>query len=117
MVKIETHLGDIEISQDFLAKLIGHVATSCFGVSGMATSGTVDGLKNLVSPRKTIDRGVKVRAVDNKLEIDLHIIVSFGVNIAAIVKSIVNKVKYTVEDTTGLEVRKVNVFVDGTTAK
>ena len=53
-------------------------------------------------------------AVDNKLVIDLHIIVSFGVNIPAIVKSIVNKVKYTVEDATGLEVSKVNVFVDGT---
>lgn len=115
MVKIETHLGDIEISQDFFANLIGYVASSCFGVSGMATSGAVDGLKQLVSVRRTLDKGVRVRAVDNKLVIDLHIIVSFGVNISAIVKSIVNKVKYTVEDATGLEVSKVNVYVDGMT--
>ena len=34
-------------------------------------------------------------------------------NISAIAKSIVNKVRYTVEEATGLRVRKVNVFVDG----
>ncbi len=38
---------------------------------------------------------------------------TYGVNIAAIVKSIVNKVRYTVEEATGLEVEKVDVFVDG----
>ena len=83
----------------------------------MATSGAVDGLKQLLSVRRTLDKGVRVRAIDNKLAIDLHIVVSFGVNISAIVKSIVNKVKYTVEDATGLEVSAVNVFVDGMTAQ
>jgi len=117
MVKIETHLGVIEISQEFFANLVGFVASGCFGVSGMATSGAVDGLKQLVSPKRPLDKGVRVHAVENKLVIDLHIIVSFGVNISAIVKSIVNKVKYTVEDATGLEVNTVNVFVDGMTAQ
>ena len=37
----------------------------------------------------------------------------YGMNIAAIAKSIVNKVRYTVEEATGLTVKKVNVFVDG----
>lgn len=117
MVKIETHLGVIEISHEFFANLVGYVASGCFGVSGMATSGAVDGLKQLLSVRRTLDKGVRVRAVDNKLVIDLHIVVSFGVNISAIVKSIVNKVKYTVEDATGLEVSAVNVYVDSMTAQ
>ena len=117
MVKIETHLGVVEISHEFFANLIGWVASGCFGVSGMATSGTVDGLKQLFATKKKFDKGVRVRAVDNKLVIDLHIIVSFGVNIPAIVKSIVNKVKYSVEDATGLEVSTINVFVDGTRAQ
>jgi len=33
-------------------------------------------------------------------------------NIAEIVKSIINKVRYVVEDTTNLQVEKVNVYVD-----
>lgn len=44
---------------------------------------------------------------------DLHISVIYGMNISAIAKSIVNKVRYTVEEATGLDVKKVNVFVDG----
>ena len=47
----------------------------------------------------------------------MHIIVTYGLNIAAIVKSIVNKVRYTVEDATGLDVLKVNVYVDGMKAE
>jgi uncharacterized alkaline shock family protein YloU len=117
MIKIETHLGDIEISHEFFAKLVGYVASSCFGVSGMATSGTIDGLKQLVSTKRTIDKGVRVRSINNKLIIEVHIIVSFGVNISAIVKSIINKIKYTIEDATGLEVSKVNVCVDGVNAQ
>ena len=58
------------------------------------------------------DKGVKVRYVGGGLVIDLHIAVTYGVNISAIVKSIVNKVRYTVEEATGFQVAKVNVFVD-----
>ena len=53
-----------------------------------------------------------MRTVSGGLVIDLHIAVTYGVNISAIVKSIVNKVRYTVEEATGLQVAKVNVFVD-----
>ena len=58
-------------------------------------------------------KGVKIRARNGKLVIDLHIIVTYGTNISEIVKSIINKVSYTVEDITGIRVQNVNVFVDG----
>ena len=59
------------------------------------------------------DKGVKVHVSGGRLVIDLHIVVTYGMNIAAIVQSIINKVRYTVEEATGLTVKKVNVFVDG----
>ena len=54
-----------------------------------------------------------VRSEGDRLVVDLHITVIYGMNISAIAKSIVHKVRYTVEDATGLTVKKVNVFVDG----
>ena len=42
-----------------------------------------------------------------------HLVVTYGVNINAIAKSIVSKVKYTVEDSTGIVVEKVIVHIDG----
>lgn len=113
MIRIENPMGYIEISNDYFSKLVGSAASSCFGVAGMSASGTVQGIRTLIGGNEMIDRGVHIRNRDGKLEVDLHIIVTYGVNISAIVKSIVNKVSYTVEDATGLVVNRVNVFVDG----
>jgi len=113
VIRFENHLGFIDISQEFFANLVGTVASSCFGVAGMASSGAVQGIRSLIMRKDLPDQGVRVRGVGDKLVIDLHIIVTYGVNISAIVKSIVHKVRYTVEDATGLSVAKVNVFVDG----
>jgi len=113
MIQIENHLGTIEISQDYFAYLVGNAASSCYGVAGMVKSGARQGIRFLISRRTYADDGVRVRSQGDKLIIDLHICVIFGVNISAIAKSIVNKVRYTVEQATGLEVKKVNVFVDG----
>ncbi|MBR5976358.1 MAG: Asp23/Gls24 family envelope stress response protein, partial [Clostridia bacterium] len=59
-----------------------------------------------------LDKGVNVVMEDDGLVVELHIVVTYGVNISTIVDSIVNKVRYTVEDATGLSVKEVNVFVD-----
>lgn len=111
MIKLENHLGVIEISNTYFANLIGHVASECFGVSGLVNSTPAQGLRSFLMGRDTPDKGVRVRTSGGNLLIDLHISVTYGVNIAAIVKSIINKVTYTVESSTGLTVEKVNVFV------
>lgn len=114
MIGLETHLGTVEISQNYFSKLIGNAASSCFGVAGMANSNARQGLRSLIFRNNTyLDKGVGVRNDGGGLSIDLHIIVTYGLNISAIVKSIVNKVRYTVEQATGLTVKKVNVYVDG----
>jgi len=119
MVKIENHLGTIDISQEYFACLIGSAVSQCYGVAGMEKTGTRQGLRSLFSRRSFADQGVSVRSAPggygeaDKLVVDLHIAVIYGMNISAIAKSIVNKVRYTVEEATGLDVKKVNVFVDG----
>ena len=113
MIQIQNHLGTIEISNEYFAYLIGNAASSCYGVAGMIKSGTKQGLRALVSRRSFADEGIRVRNEDGKLVVDLHIAVIYGMNISAISKSIVNKVRYVVEQATGLTVKKVNVFVDG----
>ena len=113
MIQLESHLGNIDISHEYFSNLIGNAAASCYGVAGMVKSGARQGLRSFVSSRSYADEGVRVRPDGEKLIIDLHISVIYGMNISAIAKSIINKVSYTVEQATGLEVKKVNVFIDG----
>lgn len=113
MVRVENHLGTIDISHEFLANLVSSTVMDCFGVAGMSAAGAHQGLFNRVLKAETPHQGVRVRYQKSKLMVELHIIVTYGTNVAAIVKSIMNKVQYTVEEITGLPVAKVNVFVDG----
>jgi len=102
----------IEVSNSYFANLVGHAASECFGVSGLVNSTPVQGLRSFLMRRELQDKGVRVRNAGGDLLIDLHITVTYGVNIAAIVKSIVHKVSYTVEAACGLTVAKVNVYVE-----
>ncbi len=113
MVKLNNKNGDIVLSEDYFATLVGNIATTCYGVSGMVTSGPFDGIRSLLTGGKEFpDKGVKVKEVGNRLEIEIHIKVIYGLNISAIVKSITNKVKYAVESATGLTVSRIDVCVD-----
>lgn len=116
MIKLENHMGVIEISEEYFANLVGQAASECFGVSGMVNSSPTQGLKYALTKRETADKGVRVRTVNGGLVIDLHIAVTYGVNISEVVKSIISKVRYTVEEATALTVNKVNVFVDAMNA-
>ena len=112
-LKTENENGAIIIQNDVLAKIAGIAATHCYGVVGMAPSGKKQFLLNIFSKKHYTDKGVIVRGNADSIIVEIHIIVSYGMNINAIAKSIVNKVKFTVAEATGIKVEKVLVKVDG----
>lgn len=114
MVTLTNHVGKIAISPEYFSELIGNTVTKCFGVISMNVSGIRETLSAAfpLTKKNERERGVRVRFVKDKLLIDLHISLMYGVNMNAVVRSIINKVGYTVEQSTGIGVEKVNVFVD-----
>lgn len=111
MIRMDNHLGKIAVSDTYFANLVGHVVSECFGVVGLVSSSPSQDFRSLFSKKEIPDKGVQVRTSGGELIIDLHIAVTYGVNIAAIVKSIANKVTYSVQAASGLTVAKVNVYV------
>ena len=104
--------GSLIISNDVFTQIAGAVATSCFGVKGMAVRSTTDGLVHLLR-RESMAKGVKVRFNDDAtVSIELHIIVDNGVNLTAVSRSIMSEVRYIVERITGVKVKNVDVCVD-----
>ena len=110
MIGYENTLGTVEISQEYFANLIGMAASECYGVAGMINS-TYQGLRYAITKSDVPDKGVRVKTTDGKLIVDIHIAVTYGINISAIVQSIIHNVRYTVEECTGFKVARVNVYV------
>ena len=113
MISYETTLGKIHLSEDYLQKLIGETVTSCFGVVGMMPSSNRQRIFGLMSKEQALDTGIKVTGNADQIDVEIHIMVTFGMNIPAIAASITEKVKYVVTDSTGITVNKVTVKVDG----
>ena len=59
------------------------------------------------------DYGTIFIAEDVMLKIDLYIIVEYGISISEVCKTIVETVRYKLESTTGVKVRKVSISVEG----
>ena len=111
-MKLQTEKGRIQLAADVFSKLTGAVATSCYGVKGMAFRSKTDGLVHLLR-RESMSKGVKIIYNDDQsITIHLHIVVDNGVNLMAVGRSIQSEVKYNVSRLTGVEVRRVNVCVD-----
>ena len=108
-----TQLGNINITSEAIAELAGVVVTECYGVVGMASQKFLkDGFAELLR-MDNFTRGVVVRKTDYGFEIDLYVILSYGVKISEIVLSVQRKVKYMLEKSLEQTFMKVNVYVQG----
>ena len=111
--KKSTEFGSVIIDDSVIAKYAGLAAVECFGIVGMAATSMADGLVKLLK-RESLAKGINIDiGVDNELTIDFHVVVSYGVSISAVTDNLISNVKYKVEEFTGMNVKKINIFVDG----
>lgn len=109
--EIKNENGTIRISNTVIAKIAGYAATKCYGVVGMAVRTGKDGIAMLLK-KENIDKGIKVKVENDKVDIALFVIMEYGVNIGTVGDIIKSNVKYQVEEATGLEVTSVTVNVE-----
>jgi uncharacterized alkaline shock family protein YloU len=110
---LDGQLGTISIDSEVIAKYAGSTAVECFGIVGMAAISMKDGLVKLLKG-DSLTRGIHVEIDENnKIEIDFHVIVSYGVSISTVADNLIENVKYKVQEFTGLELKKINIFVEG----
>lgn len=110
--RMNTGLGEIVINPDVIALYAGSVAVECFGIVGMAAVNMKDGLVKLLK-KESLTHRINVSISENKISLDFHVIVSYGVSISAVTDNLINNVKYKVEEFTGMEIEKINILVEG----
>lgn len=110
--RINNKLGEIQINSEVIALYAGMTAVECFGIVGMATISVKDGLVRLLK-KESLTQGINVSVEDNHIILDFHVIVAYGVSICAVADNLIANVKYKVEEFTGMEVDKINIYVEG----
>lgn len=104
--------GSITIDDQALGTLAGLAAMECYGVVGMASRNATQGIFELLKMEQ-LTKGIKVTTIDDKISIDLYIVLQYGVKISAVADNVISRIKYSVETFSGVCVDNVNIFVQG----
>ena len=112
-VEYNTNLGNIVISENVIATLAGSAVAECYGVVGMASKNLLkDGLFEILR-RENYTKGIVVRDNGDYYDLDLYIVISYGIKISEVAGEVQKKVKYDLERNLDLKFNAINVFVQG----
>ena len=110
--RMDTELGEVIINPDVIATYAGGIAVECFGIVGMAGVNMKDGVVKVLR-RDFLRRGINVAINDNKISLDFHVIMAYGVSIHAVVENLISNVRYKMEEFTGMELERIRVYIEG----
>ena len=110
--KIRNDNGTIFISEEVMLKVVGYATLECYGIVAMSSKRAKDGLVEWLG-RENLSKGVQIRSVDDMIDVDLYIVVEYGISVTAVCNAIKEVVRYKLESMTGIKVRNVNITVEG----
>ena len=112
-VKIQNQFGNIDISNEVIATVVGGAATEIFGIVDMASKNQIRDNLNEILKRDNYSKGVVIRQEDEGIAVDVYIIVGYGTKISEVCRNVQDKVKYNLDSMLGITAESVNVIVQG----
>ena len=109
---IKNDLGRVVISEKVITTLAAQSASETYGIVGLAAQNVKDCIFELLGVENST-KGVTIKANGDAVDIDLTVILEYGVRIAVVAENIIDKVKYNIESNLNLKVNSVNVIVQG----
>ena len=105
--------GTVSFATDVVATIAGLAANEVEGVAGM--TGASSSLADILTRKNTRNytRGVKVDIENNMVKVDVTIVVEYGSPVPDVAHNIQENVKKAIETMSGLDVRNVDVHVQG----
>ena len=110
MIGYSNEHGNVIYADEVISKIVGLATMECYGVVGMVSKSATEGLWELMRI-ENLAKGVKIEHKDEKLIIELFVMDEYGTKISVISNNIIQKVKYNVENYTGLKVAAITVNV------
>lgn len=102
---------NVTVTDTALATIIGLAAHEVPGVVGMSPAGLREGIKRILGASQS-DEGVVVSR-DEKIIVDINVVVAYGVNIPAVADSIKERVYYAAENYAGVRIDDLMIHIAG----
>ena len=106
-----TTLGSIHISPSAVASIAYHATLQSYGVVGLAPKNLAEGIAATIT--RVPAHGISVRYNGEEIDIEVHIIVEYGMRISSVAHSVANAVRFHVEKALGMPIHTVNVHIQG----
>jgi uncharacterized alkaline shock family protein YloU len=104
--------GNLHISNDVLADMVGNAALECYGVVGMAAPNAADGIAKLL-PMSRLRRGILLENTDDGVRVDLYVTIEYGTNITAVSQNLIDSVTFALKNYANVPIAGVEVHVQG----
>jgi uncharacterized alkaline shock family protein YloU len=110
---VNTSGDSIKISDEVIAVITGIAASETEGVVAVGSGGIAANWTELISGKKNNSKGIKTEIKEKECNIEIQIVVKYGVSIPEVAANVQYSVKNAVEEMTGLTVEKIDVKVVG----
>lgn len=111
-VKINTKDGQIELTDEVIATVVGGAATEIFGVVGMASKNAIKDNFQALLGNENFSKGVVVKTTEaGAIAVDVYTVLSYGTKISEVSKNIQERVKFSLENQLGITTDTVNVYI------
>ncbi|MBE6028593.1 MAG: Asp23/Gls24 family envelope stress response protein [Clostridiales bacterium] len=102
----------LTVSDDVLAVCAINATLKTEGVAEMA-GGITNTISKSIRGKELVAKGAKVTRNNDQIEIDLHVIVSYGCKIPQVAWDIQDNVKSEIRSMTNMKLNAVNIHVEG----
>jgi uncharacterized alkaline shock family protein YloU len=104
--------GRVTVADGAIVTIVHDAVLSCYGIVDMAPRS----LGSAIGRRLGLgseSRGIDISVNDNRVTIELSVVVEYGTPIFTVATNVMQAVKFQVERVLGMDVERVNVNVDG----
>lgn len=108
----EEKLGTVKISEEVIALCVMNATMKTNGVWGLS-AGFGENLSKSILGKEPAYTGIRINQGDDGVAIDVYVIVKYGVKIPGVAWDIQENVKQEVEEILEMDVKAVNIHVQG----
>lgn len=111
-IKKNTTFGAIKISDETVAMIVNNALSQSYGIVGMTSKNLIIDKYYEILKKENYTKGIEIKNKQG-LEVDVFVVVSYGVKISEVLLEAQKRIKYDIETSLGINLDKINIYVQG----